>query len=215
MSQTVKTLLTRFARLVDPKDTSGALITTTTVTTNDGDRFPVARRLDIYNEARWALYQAMMKVLGIEKVSEELYTILKSASVTFSGGVATLPTDFADVVSLYDSAGIIRVAPATIVDPILDSDEQHIQGVKYRDVFLQGNTLVDLTVGIVGAKTLLYFALIDWVLADIIATDPTETIDDKYHSTLLEIAQAIAREQGGVEVMKLAEQLIGAKAGNG
>jgi len=135
---TVQTLLHRLALRLDPRTPAGVEFTTATIGTTAGDRFSAQRLLDIYNEARVALFQAIKTSTPKEELANAITGIYKEAFITFSpypyvtGGRRqeyTLPADYIEFGSLrgryLDGAYV-----STTLAPIIKLDASFIPVVQ-------------------------------------------------------------------------------------
>jgi hypothetical protein len=131
---TVQTLLHRLALRVDPRTPAGVEFTTGTIGTTAGDRFSAQRLLDIYNDARIALFQAVKTSVSKEELQLLIPGITKEAFITFTTSGTrqeySLPSDYMDFISLrgrYLDGSYI----STVLAPIVRLPSHMISVVQY------------------------------------------------------------------------------------
>ena len=206
MSQ-VKDQLLKLALRVDPiVKSTGVEFTTSTIGTVDGDRFPAQRLLDCYNEARMVLAQAISTQMdGNRKARAISGNIVRDTAFQFASGVATKPTGYVEWISLLDSAGrVIAVLPESLYALMkqLDSYTNPL-------VFEEGGYFRAVSsVNVPDASTyvLRYYGVTDWTLAQLTSN---ETFNRQWEPLLIQLAEAIANEQGGAQLNSLAAGLVG------
>ena len=113
MSRTVNSLLLELALIIDPTDKDGAVFTNSTIGANRGGRFEKQRLLDIYNTARLLIVNAGRTLLP-KSVFTKMFSglIIKKTNLAFTSGIATIPADFLEEISL---CGIARFDGAIFV----------------------------------------------------------------------------------------------------
>ena len=192
---------------------TGGTATPALVGSVDGASFPRQRILDIYNQARMALFQAMDNVLSLEeKIIAISGTVIKKTDLTFTSASAPKPTGFIQAIYLTDVSGDqITILPLSVFRELKDRHSVSNRMVfDYGTVFEAPSTSTTI---IPNAATyiLRYYGISSFTLSDILGGTTVETFNENYYPIIIELAQAIASEQGTIEVNALAQKLIGAK----
>lgn len=101
---TVQATMLKLQSIVDPYTKAGAEITAATIGTVDSDRFLKQRMLDIYNDARIALFQAMRSTFDQERLTKEISLAIVTTNIIFTATgdswVYTLPAGYMRFISL-------------------------------------------------------------------------------------------------------------------
>jgi len=205
---TVQAQMGRLAQRIDPVTPAGVSITAANVGTVDG-RFNRNRLLDIYNEARMALANVIQQKLDPVYRREAVANNVLTATLTFASGVANKPAGYVSTFLLKSNAGqIITVLPVALEYATKSRD-----GVNNPLVYEKSITLAsvngNLYVPDANNYVLEYFGVSYFALSDVTGGVTLETFNQIWEPTILELAQAIALEQGIVNVMALADSLIG------
>jgi len=220
MSTFVQSNLLKLALRVDPTDyTTNAEFTSATIGVDPGESFSAQRLLDIYNESRMALYQALRTTLGREQLYNDVGALVgKSSSFTFAAGVATKPTGYVDFLSLFDAAGSqIFLLPPNLMDVVgtAGTGSYYKETATNRFIFESGNTFISLsgTTYVPNASTYVvnYLSVPLFALADVTGGTTIESFNDKYIPMLLDLAEAKCGEEGSLDVLAMAKKLLGAK----
>lgn len=183
-------------------------------------RFAPQRLLDIYNEARLCLFNALRQVYPSSDLSRYIgRTVVTKTDLTFASGVATVPAGFLKVLSLRDAAGtqIFVVKPTlgpTIANANANGTSKHFkETATNRFVMYENGTLRSESGStfIPNAATyqLKYYGVPLWTLTDVTNGTTVEVFDDDLKPKLMEIAEKISMEQGLNEVNALALSLVG------
>lgn len=193
--------------------TSGGSVYPSLVGSVDGAAFARQRILDIYNQARMALFTAIDNSMDVsEKITAISGTVIKKTDFTFASGVATKPTGYIQTVKLTDVNGAeITVLPLSLYRQLKDRIS-----TTNRMVFDYGTTFESPDVATpippdAATYVLRYYGITDFTLSDILGNSTVETFNINYYPIIIELAQAIASEQGTIAVNALAQKLIGAK----
>jgi hypothetical protein len=207
---TVQSLLLQFVRSVDPYTKTGVEITSATIGTVDGDRFTKERQLDCYNRGRREAVFALSSRLSSADWSKDMSgMIVSSATITFSSGTATKPDGYIQKILLTKSNGsvvsIVRPEDYAEVSPFESASAPVVQELS-SSFKASSSTIVPN-----GSYVLSYYGITDFTLADVTGGTVTETINERWHPLVLELAEAVANGQGSVEVNALAHALIGGK----
>ena len=209
MASTVQQQLFSLASSVDPRTKADASFTLATIGTIDGDKFPAQTLLDFYNSARAVAAYVISYKKGLRERQEAANNTTRNTTATFTAGVLTKPTGHIYTKSLLDATGkVISILPVdqipyatrldSLVNPIV-FEEQLVFRSEHGNTYIpDGNTYIHRYIGVV-----------PFVLSDVTGGTTTETFSSFYEPILLQLAVAFAQMQGQVQVMALAEQLIG------
>ena len=287
---TVQSLAARLQQIISPTTKAGVEITAATVGTVDSDKFTKQRALDIYNDARFALFGAMRETMPLPKLTEAISGNVVETQIEFTAASNryeyTLPTGYLKFVSLDGFSTTskkmepILLLPTTYVDMVrLGQMPSYVQTNNIRFVFEIGTKLIhfgtyvgnqtitgtgevdsgdlltivgsgtaflsetspnakitifntEKTVSFINSDTnlvvtvafsgaiaagqvmttenyhLKYFGITTYALADVTGGSTVESFNASYHNILIELAEALANEQGMVEVNALAKKLL-------
>ena len=133
--------------------TYGSGGTATSICVSDGEKFTKERLLDIYNQARLALFSALMTKYGEEKTIEAISGAVTESQVSFTAAgnryTSALPTGYARFVGLEgfsgDASGVItpiKKLPVPAIQNVRRESYQYQQSSKERFVFEIGTNLV-------------------------------------------------------------------------
>ena len=214
---TVQSNILKIAQSVDPYTKAGAEITSATIGTVDGDRFTKQRLLDIYNESRLSLFQAMRSVMPDDELSKNISGMFISAAIVFTAASpntnAPKPSGYLKLKSLAATGG----APVIVLrNDLLNV----VRGGRDPYYTISASNLIAFEIGtnfvipaLFGAGTGIidYYGITDWTLSDVTTGTAVEVFSSEYEPLLFELAGAIASEQGTDQVNALAEKLISVK----
>jgi hypothetical protein len=197
---------------VDPSDSNGTAFTAATIGTTDGEKFPALRLLAIYNEARMALAQAISARMDERSKSVAVSgNIVTNTTFQFTAGVATKPTGYIRAVnpfSLLDVNGkIVCIMP--MESYALEKRQDSVQNPL---VFEGGGSFMAVSMlSVPNASTyvLRYYGVSDFVITDVTNGTTLETFNRDWEPGLIQLAEAIANEQGQVAVNELALAIVG------
>lgn len=190
---------------------SGGSCTPALIGSVDGSNRTRQRLLDIYNQARMALFNAIDGSLSEdEKIASISGCVIKKEDFTFASGSASKPSGFVKTVLLTDVNGdMITVLPTSMIQQLKD-----VESATNRMVFDYGTTLATLTgsTNVPNASTyiLWYIGIASHALSDILGGTTVEPFNEQFYPAIIELAQAINAEQGVASVNALAKKLIGA-----
>jgi hypothetical protein len=206
---TVKSLILRLAQRIDPYTKAMVELNSTTVGTTDGDKFTIQRRVDIWNEARFALGNAIdKKYPNDKKQRQSAGEIYKDAAFVFASGVAAKPSDMIDPILLTNASGtVITILPPAMIIQARDLiSATNLMVFDYTTSFtaLDGDTYV-----VDGSDYVLYYYRIPTYAISDVAGSTVESFEDRWVPTLLQLAEAIANEMGQQAVNQVAENLLG------
>lgn len=208
---TVKDLYFALTQRIDPYSKAGVALTSTTAGTTDGDRFTKEEKLEFYNDARFVLAGAIDRLYPPQKKAIVVSGNVVKASLTFTTGVAPKPAGFISHILMTDSTGAtIAVLPTTLIDQTKD-----LETSTNRVVYDYGTNFTALTgtTNIPNASTyvLYYYGITTYAISDVTGGSTVESFNDQWHEIIIQLAEAMSREQGSQEVNALAEQLIAIK----
>ena len=191
--------------------TTGGTMIGALVGSVDGN-FTRQRQLDIYNEARYAIFGVLEKVMTKESLTKAINgnVVTNSNFGTFSSGTVSKPSGYVRPIYLTDSNNIeIPIIPVTLVTPMIG-----LQTTTNRFVSEQGTTLTNPSgttyISDGSGYKIAYYGITTYTLAQVLAGTVTEEFIEDYYFMLLEITEAIANAQGMVDVNSLAKKLLGA-----
>lgn len=188
----------------------------------DGANFPKQRLLDMYNQARMVLFNAIYKSVNNDEISKYVYGSFITASLTIPAYSApykfiTKPSGFIRLVGMVDGA-------ATPV-PIIVLPNNLLQETKkatnpYYTVSATNLLAFEVKVsgvdgwGIVGnfgttPASCDYYGITDWTLSDVLTGTATEVFSSDVEYMIIQIAEAISQEQGEEQINALALKLLG------
>jgi len=221
MPRTVKLNLLDLAMEVDPRQVDGTLHTSATICQSaDGEKFPIQRMIDIYNQARMAFIQNMVALNRLDGTHFNGGTNkVATGTISYSAPTTTItkPQDFVALIALVNT-NITRfcqivVLPTALYGDVIGARNSHlVQSVAAKNVFLfnigQTFTAADTALSSMSgdAYTLYYVGATLWATGDIAAG--VETIEDTYWPLVKEIAVRIANNAGNAEIDALALSLI-------
>lgn len=212
-----QSILLEFIRAVDPYGRpSGVEITASNIHNQDGEKWSVQQRLDIYNQARFALLNAMMGTFPRPVLLQEVSALIVHKmdwAFVLSGSVSTAvkPTGYIDFIGASTASNVpmIRLGIEYVSVVLEGQNPDFIQSATNIHLFEIGNNFVNFG-GFVptgSSYTLRYIGLLPLSLADITTgTAIQETFNDRYYTSLIELATMIS---GGVSE---AEAIAVAKA---
>lgn len=190
---------------------TGGTATPALVGSVDGAAFARQRILDIYNQARMALFNALDGAMSpAQKIQAISGAIVQDTAFAFSSGLATKPTGFLQHIRLTTAAGVeVSVLPFGLVRQLKNRESATNPIVFDRGTVFEsqnGSTYVSNASDYI----LTYFGVTNFTLANILGGSTVETFNENYYPVIIELAQAIAAEQGTVQINALAKKLIGA-----
>ena len=216
LQKNLLTLATKIDPIVKGTSTTAttARFTLATVGVSDGTRFPKQRLLDIYNEARIVLFNALRGTEDFGRCVSGAF--IPDTSITFSASgsyvVASKPTGYIDLVSLVDASNV----PIYVLD---NSQKQELKSGN-PDFVLSATNLYAFETGTqfripgtfgVGVGTIDYYGLTSWVLTDVTTGTAVEVFSPDIEPILIELGCALANEQSNADVLSLAKTLLNKK----
>ena len=202
--------------------TSGGKVTKFHVGAVDGDKFTALRLVDIYNEARWALANGIMKYQSPYERSITLSGLLtRQAALTFSSGSATKPSGYLENIGdIYDSTAAVRVP----IVPLQAEDYLRSLEGTYNPYVIEtstafvapgGTSYVPDTSGSHTYK-LSYYACTNWPLADFFipyadTSYREENLPTELEPLLIDVAVAVANQQGEQAIQSIIAASLGGK----
>lgn len=197
-----QSILLEFVRAVDPYGgASGTEITASNIHSQDGEKWTAQQRLDIYNQARFALLtalHALPKVLMLQ-LSGALVVNKTDWQWTLSGSTSTAakPTGFIEFISAETNGGVPMILlDQTLISVVLKGDNpNYVQSASNIHIFEVGGNFIHFGTYVTSASNykLQYVGLSRFTLTDVTtATAAQETFNDIYYPALVDIATQIA-----------------------
>lgn len=186
----------------------------------DAARIPRQRLLDIYNEARFVLFNALYETKPPTEIDDFVYgnVLTTSVAISYSAPYNSIakPSGCIRKISMFDSAATpqeIHILPITLLP---DVKRGLVDSVK-----VTATNLLAFEIGsnwsIVGnygtsPAIITYYGIIAWTWAtDVLPNSTLETFNPSIEAILIEIAEAIADEQSGTDPLALAKMLLNKK----
>ena len=213
MSRTVQSNIISLLQRIDPtlKDqiTPIAAGNISTWGANGGSKFTAQQVVDFYNEALTALAN-QVNLLYPEPLKGTVLggNVSLTTTLAFSSGVASKPTGFIKGIYLSDSSNVqITMNPAAMIWRLKD-----LETATNRMVFDYGSNFSALTgsANIPNASTyiLWYYGITTFAISDVTGGSTVEQFNDDWEPKIIQLAVAIANEQGQQAVNALAAQLV-------
>jgi hypothetical protein len=186
----------------------------------DGARFPRQRLIDIYKEARFVLFNAIYETKTPTEIDDLVYGNILTASVAMSYSAPynsiAKPTGCIRKISIFDSAATpieIHILPNTLLPDVKRGlvDSVKVTATNLLAFEIGSNWSI---VGNYGTSPAIvtYYGITAWTWeTDILPNDTSETFNPSIEAILIEIAEAIADEQSGTDVLALAKLLLNKK----
>lgn len=186
----------------------------------DGARFTKQRLLDIYNEARFALFGALKETKNNKDFDKYVYGSINTDSIAMSYSAPYMnipkPAGFINLISMFDSAATpkeILVLPNSLLSDVK-------RGI-VPSLTVTAANLLSFNIGqnwsIVGnfgttPASVVYYGITNWTWAtNILPNTTVEVFSADVEPILIEIACAIADEQSNTDVLSLAKTLLNKK----
>ena len=197
---------------------SGGTVVGCLAGSTDGTRLSRQRHIDIYNEARMVLFNALYESKSPAELGKLVYATFTSASITiaaYSAPYRTIakPTGFLKLVNIVDGSSSpvrIDVLPTSLLEDVRTS---------ITPTYTASNTnLLAFEVGNNWAlfgnfgttpAAVDYYGISSWTWAtDVLTNTSVESFRTDLEPILIEIAIAIADEQSNADVLALAKTLL-------
>lgn len=212
---TVKNLYFEIVTRVDPKDSNQAAITIGNVGTVDGESFTKLDILYFYNEARLALLNELRRMIPIDELDKELSqsVITKTQAGFGTDGVnlftLTYPDGYIRLVSFNKISDGERkyVLPNTMRDTVASGKNPHFSN-KDMWLFEQEDGLFSYGKGSNADWRIAYLGLEFHTISDVTTGTKKEAFHNRHHSTIIQLACAIANERGNADPNALARALL-------
>lgn len=214
---TVTSQILKILGRVDPYRKDGVEVTaaniataTTGWSTVGGDRFTAQRIADCYNTARMQLANIVDKTVPEDKKAIVVSgNVVVSTTSTFASGVLAKPTGYVMWEYLTDVNGAqITILPVSQIQQAKD-----LESATNRMVFDYGTNFTALTgsTNIPNASTYIfrYYGVTQYTVTQCADGSTAESFNDFLHPTLVDLAVAIANEQGTAEINAMAIKLLG------
>lgn len=221
MASLVQNLVLTLAVQNDPKDKNGNNFVASSpgsgqaaIGVTDGDRFTAQRLLDCYNQARFALFNALYNSLPSSEVSKKVSATFQSASITWTYSspdtTAPKPTGFLKLGALAIAGGVRAIVlPDNLIGEVRAAVNPHLTQSATTNVLAFENTTNFLapSVDVHGTGKIDYFGISNFALSDVTGGSTVEVFSTELEPLLIELASAICNEQGSAEVNALAKKL--------
>ncbi len=212
---TVQSVILKLLQRIDPKMKNGTLVAVANISTwatDGGDQFTAQRIVDIYNEARMALANAIDRYYPKDMKAKAISgTLKKKSDLTFASGVADKTTiaGYIKTERLFNNAGTqISVLPVSEMQETEDLNSASNPIVyEYATSFAQ-KTVDTAIIANAANYVLWYYGVTTYVLSDVTGGTTVEEFNEDWIPVILQLAEAIASEQGSKVVNALAQQLV-------
>jgi hypothetical protein len=201
--------------------TSGGTVVRAQIGSVDGEKFTRQRLLDLYNNARFVLFEAMRGTMSehdlLKFVSSD---VVEHTEVSFTSGVGTKPTGYIAPISMIDyQNNEIYIKDASYSTVIRKGDlPVYVETATNRFVIDAGGSLFNVTgTSVMPNSTatikyyLTYFGLTTYTLTNVLSNSYTESYNDTFVPVIIELASAMANNMGRSETLALAKKLAGGK----
>jgi hypothetical protein len=166
-------------------------------------------------------------MIDVVKGSDPAYQQSNTNRFVFEIGTSLI--HFGNYVDLQQITGTVAIAGDTtltgtstkFLNELMVGGAVRVSGMDRTIATIVSNTSATVTLAFVGTSSgltaqastyhLKYIGISDFALSDVTGASTTETLNTDYHYAILEIATAIANEQGNAEVLQLANQLLNKK----
>jgi hypothetical protein len=200
---------------------SGATITGCLVGSVDGARLTRQRQLDIYNEARMVLFNALSETkspIELGKLVSGTFTSTTATIVAYAAPYRAIakPAGFLKLVNLVDGAATplrIDVLPTSLLEDVRTSitTTYTASATNLLAFEIGANWCIYGNYGTTPASVD-YYGITSWTwITDIFPNTTNETFRADLEPVLIEIACAIADEQSNADVLSLAKTLLNKK----
>lgn len=199
--------------------TSGGKVTKFHVGAVDGDKFLAQRLLDVYNEARLALANGIMKYQSpYERAITLSGFITRRADIDFTTGVASKPSGYLEIIGdLYNNTDAVRIP----VVPVQAEDHLRALEGTYNPFVVETATQFVAPggasyIGDADDVEISYYAVTDWPLSDIFipytgTTYREELFPIELEPLLIDVAVAIANQQGEQAIQSIIAASLGGR----
>lgn len=212
---TVTSQILKILQRVDPYRKDGVEVTASniaTVTTGwstvGGDRFAAQRIADCYNQARMQLANIVDKTVPEDKKAIVVSGNIVKGTLTFASGTITKPTGYVMYERLENPSGIqVTILPVSQIQQAKDLiSATNLMVFDYGTSF----TAYDGTATIAnGTYPFYYYGVTQYTVTQCADGTTVESFNDLLHPTLIDLAVAIAKEQGTAEINAMAIKLLG------
>lgn len=192
----------------------------------DSARFTRQRLLDIYNDARMALFNALYEVKGSDELSRYVYGSALNANLTFAYSSpytsAAIPTGYIRLIGItaYNASRVIvlpnNLLPETLpgTHPYYTTSATNLLAFQIGSNFkVCGDFHTELGDGSSSHyATINYYGIAAWTWwTDVLPNTTVEVFSPDIEPILIELACAIADEQSNADVLALAKTLLNKK----
>lgn len=214
---TVQSNVLKFALRANSFTKSGVKFTLANIGTLDGSRLTAQRLLDIYNDARFVLFNALLETKSKKEFDRLVSGTLNNASIVFSVSgsyvVATKPTGYISLASLIDASSVpIYVLPNEQLQELRAGNPDFTLSATNLYAFETGTQfkIPSASYG-AGTGTIDYYGITNWTIANVTAGTAVEVFSGDIEPILIEIANALANEQSNADASALAKMLLNKK----
>jgi hypothetical protein len=207
---TVQDVFLKIIRKVSPYSKDGVEITSANLSSQQPDRHTRARFVDIYQEARIALMDALMQQPNTQETLKEFIVV----EDTFGAGPhATLPypDNFVGTISVEDGGEVYEILPAPM-EAVINSERLPAYTASTSRRFVVHRSEGIILLPSAADPVLVYVEIDDITEADVLSETPKdERFNVRFIPHILELAQAIANEYSLSDINALARSLVGAQ----
>jgi hypothetical protein len=211
-----QSILLEFVRAVDPYGRpSGTAIAAANIHSQEGEKWTVQQRLDIYNQARFALLNAMLGAFPGKALLEESGALTQNKTDwtwTLSGSTSSAPkpTGYIDFINAATAANVPMILLGNEFIGVVPEGENpnYIQSASNIHIFEMGTNFINFGTFVTSASTykLRYIGLSVLVIADITtASAVSESFNDRYYTSLIELATLISGGASEAEAIAIAK----------
>jgi hypothetical protein len=187
----------------------------------DGSRYSKQRLLDIYNESRFALFNALNEMKSYKEFSECVHGTRATASITiasYSSPYRTIakPTGFIKFIDAVDSASTpvrINILPDYMLNDVKSSVTASLTPSNANLLAFEIGSTWSI-VGNFGTTPAIvdYYGITNWTwVTDVLPNTTVELFRSDLEPLLIQIGEAIANNASNAEVLALAKNLLTTK----
>jgi len=207
-----------FAQRIDPYSKAGVALTSSTVLTTDGDRFAVQEKVDLYNQARFALFGVLSEQYTPAQMRMKLTEALVVKSdlqFTLTGSVSTAPkpTGFLRAESLTNAtfAPIIFLDISKVQAVRSGNNPLYAQSSTRMYAFDIGASFIHYGTYVTSASTYIlhYYGLTTWTSS---SGASVEQFNDEMNWVLVETMVKMAEDIGSGQAYNYVRSLLSSQA---
>lgn len=187
---------------------------------SDGQKFKRQQILDIYNEARFLLFEALKKRMPEKELVKYVSSnIVLRENINFLSGVGSKPSGYIAPLNMidYNNREIYIKDPS--YEMVIRRGElpAYVETTTNRFLIDSGSTFTNVTgTSVMPDSTvtikyyLTYFGLTTYILSQVLDGTTTESYTDNYIPMVIELGVAISGGYGSQKALALAEKMVGA-----